>query len=165
MISIAPAVIGLYLLSCAGTASINIGDILLIGCAFAFSVQITLIDRFAQDLDTLRLNCIQSLVVALLSTFGMAIWEQPEIGAILSCWLPISYAGILSLGVAYSLQIVGQKRLEPTTASIMMSLESVVAALCGWLILQEQMSSWELAGCALVFTAVVLSQIPTKKAP
>lgn len=168
VISIIPAVIGLYLLSCIGVTTINTGDLLLMGCALAFAVQITLIDKFAATADTLRLNCIQSLVVAVLSAVFMALTEQPDMGNILSCWLPIGYAGVLSLGVAYSLQIVGQKHLEATTASIIMSLESVVAALCGWLLLEESMTPWELTGCALVFAAVILSQIPvkpTKNAP
>jgi len=81
---------------------------------------------------------------------------------ILSCALPLCYAGILSMGVAYTLQILGQKDLEPTTASLIMSLESVIAALCGWLILKETMTVPELLGCGLVFTAVIISQLPEK---
>ena len=162
-ISVALAVAGLYLLSCVGTSEINIGDICLIFSAMFFAVQITLIDRLAGDLDGLRLNAIQALVCGLLSAVVMFLTEEPRMANILSCWLPLAYAGILSMGVAYSLQIVGQQHLEPTPASLIMSLESVYAALCGWLILKEQMSSYELCGCALVFGAVVLSQIPVKK--
>lgn len=165
-ISIFLAVIGLYLLSCVGVTSIRTGDLLLLGCALAFAVQITLIDRFGSDVDGLRLNCIQCLVVALLSGIFMLVTEEPQLPNILSCWLPIGYAGVLSMGVAYSLQVLGQQRIEPTTASLIMSLESVVAAITGWLILQETMTFWELTGCALVFTAVILSQIqPKKKKP
>ena len=79
--------------------------------------------------------------------------------------MPISYAGVLSLGVAYSLQIIGQRHVEPTTASLFMSLESVFAALSGWLLLNERMSPRELAGCALIFLSVLITQMPTKKAP
>ena len=93
----------------------------------------------------------------------MFLTETPDLGNILSCWLPICYAGILSSGVAYSLQIIGQKNLEPTAASLIMSLESVFAALFGWLILHEVMSPTELCGCFLVFAAVILSQIPVEK--
>ncbi len=163
LISIVLAVTGLYLLSCVGVTSIRTGDLLLLGCALAFAVQITLIDRLGQDVDGLRLNCIQCLVVTVLSSIFMFGTEEPHLPDILSCWLPIGYAGILSMGVAYSLQVLGQQRLEPTSASLIMSLESVVAALTGWLILHETMTGWELLGCVLVFAAVILSQIPAKR--
>jgi len=165
VISILLAVVGLYLLSCMGVTTISTGDLLLLGCALAFAVQITLIDRLGADVDGLRLNCIQCLVVAVLSSVFMFTTETPSMPNILSCWLPIGYAGVLSMGVAYSLQVLGQQRIEPTTASIIMSLESVIAALSGWLILHETMTFWELTGCVLVFIAVILSQIPLKKAP
>lgn len=166
VISIFLAVIGLYLLSCVGVTTIRTGDLLLLGCALAFAVQITLIDRLGHDVDGLRLNCIQCLVVAILSSFFMFGMEAPSLPDILSCWLPIGYAGVLSMGVAYSLQVLGQQRLEPTAASLIMSLESVVAAITGWLILHETMTFWELLGCCMVFAAVILSQIPSKaKAP
>lgn len=161
--SIILAVIGLYLLSCIGVTTISTGDLLLLGCALAFAVQITLIDRLGSDVDGLRLNCIQCLVVAILSALFMFGTEEPRLPDILSCWLPIGYAGVLSMGVAYSMQVLGQQRIEPTTASLIMSLESVIAALSGWLILHETMTFWELMGCALVFLAVILSQIPVKQ--
>ena len=159
-ISVGLAVAGLYLLSCMGAGQINRGDLLLMGCALAFAVQITCIDRFAGGLDGLRLNCIQSLVVAVLSAPFMALTETVDVGNLLNCWGPLLFAGVLSMGVAYSLQIVGQKSLEPTTASLIMSLESVFAALGGWWLLGETMTSWELLGCALVFLAVLISQAP-----
>ena len=162
-ISVALAVVGLYLLSCVGAARINQGDLLLMVCAIAFAVQITLIDRLAGTLDGLRLNCIQSLVCSLLSALVMFFTEAPDMGNIISCWLPLAYAGILSMGVAYSLQIIGQRHVEPTPASLIMSLESVFAAGFGWLLLHETMTPVELIGCALVFAAVILSQIPAKK--
>ena len=161
--SVGLAVVGLYLLSCMGVSQINIGDILLAGCALAYAVQITCIDRLAGDLDGVRLNCVQALVVTVLSIPFMVFTETVDIGNILACSLPLAYAGILSMGVAYSLQIVGQKYLEPTTASLIMSLESVIAALCGWLILKETMTPWELVGCGLVFSAVIISQLPKKE--
>ena len=160
-VSVGLAVAGLYLLSCVGVTEINKGDFLLLICAFAFAVQITLVDQLAGDLDSLRLNCIQSLVCAMLSAVLMFAAETPCMANILSCWLPLGYAGVLSMGVAYSLQIIGQKHLEHTVASLIMSLESVFAELCGWLLLHETMTTWELSGCLLVFLAVVLSQIPT----
>ena len=160
VISVVIAVVGLYLLSCAGVSQINKGDLYLMGCALAFAVQITLIDVLAGDLDGLRLNLIQSLVATLLSVPCMLLTEDISLNTILPCWLPICYAGILSSGVAYSLQIIGQKDLDPTAASLIMSLESVFAALFGWLLLHETMTPTELCGCALVFAAVVLSQLP-----
>lgn len=161
--SVVLALVGLYLLSFMGVSSINVGDLLLIGCALAFAVQILLIDSFAQNLDGLRLNCVQALVVAVLSLPWMLLTEELDMGNILACWLPLGFAGILSMGVAYSLQILGQKNLDPTTASLIMSLESVFAALGGWLILHNTMTPRELLGCALVFGGVILSQLPMKK--
>ena len=159
VISVLLAVLGLYLLSCMGVSGINVGDLLLMGCALAFAVQITFIDRFASELDGLRLNCIQALVVTLLSLPLMLFTETVEGASILACWPSLAFAGILSMGVAYTLQIVGQKHLEPAAASLIMSLESVFAALGGWLVLNETMTLWELTGCALVFAAVILSQL------
>ena len=161
--SIGLAVVGLYLLSCLGVSEINKGDLFLMVCAFAYAVQILCVDRFAGEVDGLRLNCMQSLVVTVLSVPCMLLTETIDIGNITNCWFPLCYAGILSMGVAYSLQIVGQQHLESTTAALIMSLESVIAALCGWLILKETMTVWELLGCGLVFIAVIVSQIPEKK--
>lgn len=158
--SVILAVIGLYLLCCMGASGINKGDLFLLGGAFAFAVQITCIDRMAGSFDGLRLNCVQSLVVALLSVPFVIFTETVHIPDILACWFPLVFAGILSMGVAYTLQIMGQKRLEPTTASLIMSLESVFAVLGGWLILHETMTPWEITGCVLVFAAVILSQAP-----
>lgn len=160
------AAIGLYFLSCAGVSGINVGDICLLLCALAFAVQITVIDRFAQIVDPLRLNCIQAGVCAAGSALVMLFTEAPTLYGIAGSWWPMCYAGFLSMGVAYSLQIIGQKHLDPAPASLIMSLESVFAALSGWLFLQETMTFEESVGCILVFLAVILSQIPinmTKK--
>ena len=162
-ISVALAVVGLYLLSCTGASGINIGDICLMGCALGFAVQITLVDRFAKDIDGFRLNCVQAVTVTVLSTPFMLATERVVMQDVLTCWLPLCYAGVMSMGVAYSLQIIGQKHLPPTEASLIMSLESVIAALCGWAFLKERMTVLELTGCALVFIAVILSQLPAKK--
>ncbi len=158
--SVVIAVVGLYLLCCVGVSEINRGDLFLMGCALAFAVQINCIDRLAGDLDGIRLNCVQSLVVTVLSLPFVALTETVHIPHILACWLPLMFAGVLSMGVAYTLQILGQKRLEPTTAALIMSLESVFAVLGGWMILKETMTPWETAGCVLVFSAVILSQVP-----
>lgn len=162
-ISVVVAVAGLYLLSCVGASEINLGDILMLGGALGFAVQITLVDELAGDLDGLRLNCIQAFVCSVFSVVVMFLTETPTFSGIVSAAIPIGYAGICSMGIAYSLQIIGQKHLEPTPASLIMSLESVFAALCGWLLLHERMSPAELCGCALVFCAVIISQLPEKK--
>ena len=162
-ISVALAVIGLYFLSCFGVSGISLGDLLTIGCAVMFAVQITLIDTLAKDLDALRLNAIQALVCAVLSAIVMLFTEEPTLEAITACALPLAHAGFLSMGAAYSLQILGQKDLEPTAASLIMSLESVFAVIFGAWILSERMTPWECIGCILMFIAVVLSQIPTNK--
>lgn len=159
--SVAIAAVGLYFISGAGVSSLNIGDVLMLLCAVAFSVQILLLDKLAADLDSVALNLVQSLICALIATFFM-VMEGTAPADILDCWLPLGYAGVLSMGVAYTLQIVGQKALEPTTASLLMSFESVFAALSGWLVLNEKLSTNELWGCALVFFAIILSQIPGK---
>lgn len=160
VISVALAVAGLFLLSCVGVTEVNSGDLLLLGCAFAFAVQITCIDRLAGGLDCIRLNCIQALIVSILSAISMGLAETFVLEDILSAWAPLLFAGVLSMGLAYSLQIVGQHHLEPAPASLIMSLESVFAAIGGWWLLHERMKSYELLGCGLVFAAVILSQIP-----
>ena len=162
-ISVAIAVIGLYMLSCTGTTGIERGDLLLMGCALAFAIQITLVDRLAGNLDGLRVNCIQALVCATLSVPFMLLTETVDWNNLLHCWFPLFYAGVLSMGVAYSLQILGQQSLDPTPASLIMSMEAIFAALCGWLLLNERMNSSELLGCALVLAGVIISQIPIKK--
>lgn len=162
-VSVGLAVVGLYLLSCAGVNRINIGDILLMGCAAAFAVQIILVDRLAQDLDGLRLNFVQFLVNALISTLVMLATETPHWDSILACGVPLVYTGVMSSAVAYSLQIMGQQNLPSAPASLIMSLESVFAALSGWLLLNESMTGVELFGCGLVFAAVIMSQMPNKK--
>lgn len=163
LLSLIPAIVGLYLLSCTSVSGINKGDVLLLLCAVAFSVQILLIDRHCAGLDGLKLNCIQALVAAVLSVPWALLTETVDAFRIASCWLPLGYAGVLSMGVAYTLQIVGQKRVAPSAAALLMSLESVFAALFGWLLLHETMTGAEELGCLLVFAAVVISQLPEKK--
>ena len=163
LLSLIPAIVGLYLLSCTSVSGINKGDVLLLLCAVAFSVQILLIDRHCAGLDGLKLNCIQALVVTVLSVPWALLTETVDASLIASCWLPLGYAGILSMGVAYTLQIVGQKGVAPSAAALLMSLESVFAALFGWLLLHETMTRAEELGCVLVFAAVVISQLPEKK--
>lgn len=163
LLSLIPAIVGLYLLSCTSVSGINKGDVLLLLCAVAFSVQILLIDRHCAGLDGLKLNCIQALVAAVLSVPWALLTETVDASRIASCWLPLGYAGVLSMGVAYTLQIVGQKRVAPSAAALLMSLESVFAALFGWLLLDQTLSTRELFGCAVMFAAIILSQLPERR--
>ena len=159
-VSVAIAVVGLYFLSFVGVERINIGDVLLLGCALMFAVQIQAVDRFAPQVDPLRLNCLQALVCAVGSAVIAFFAEEISLSGLLAGWFPLCYAGFLSMGLAYSLQILGQKHLEPTAASLIMSLESVFAVLAGWLLLSETLAPQEALGCVLMFVAVILSQIP-----
>ena len=161
-ISVALAVAGLYLLSCVGVTEINIGDILILISAGAFAVQIVLIDILAQELDGLRLNCVQFVVVTALSALAAVFTEAPTWQAVWDCALPLLYTGVLSSGAAFSLQILGQQHLPPEPASLIMSLESVFAVLAGWVILGQTLSPTELLGCCLVFAGVILCQTKTK---
>ncbi len=157
------AAVGLYFLSIRGDFTMENGDLLVLACAVVFAVHILLVDRFAPRMDVIRLNCIQFSVVALLSAVPMAIFEQPSAHAIGSAWLTLLYAGLFSGCAAYTLQMLGQRRLEPTTASLLLSPESVFSALAGWAILGQTLSGRELFGCALVFAAVVSSQLPWRR--
>ena len=161
-ISVLLAVVGLYLLSCVGVTQVNIGDLYILGCAMGYAVQITLVDQLGRELDGLRLNCVQSLFCGIFSGIVMLTTEEPVLANIIACWNPLVYAGIFSLGIAFSLQIIGQQHLEPTPAALIMSLESVFATLSGAIILHDQMSGKEYFGCTLMLLAVILAQLPEK---
>lgn len=156
------AVIGFYLLSISGRVSINKGDILVLICAVLFSVHILVIDYFSPKGEGVTISCIQFFTSGILCGIMMFLFENPQIKDILAAYLPILYAGVMSCGVAYTLQIVGQKNMDPTVASLILSLESVFSALAGWLILGQRLSGKELIGCSLVFVAVLLAQMPQK---
>lgn len=160
-VSVTIAAAGLYLLSYVGVDSVNVGDVCMMGCALAYAVQITLVDRLAGGLDGLRLNCVQFLVTAVLAALATLIFEEPTWSGILACGGALLYTGILSSAVGYSLQILGQQRLAPEPAALIMSLESVFAVLAGWLVLGQTLSTPETLGCILVFAAVILSQRQT----
>lgn len=172
-IGIVIAVIGLYLLCIHGDFSIQFSDVLLLFCAFLFAVHILVIDHFSPLADGVRMSCIQFFVCSALSFIpmffvdmghslsGIEAWAPALLNP--SAWIPILYAGVLSCGVAYTLQIVGQQGVNPTVASLLMSLESVFSVLAGWVILGEALSPRELLGCVLIFGAVILAQIPNRK--
>lgn len=159
---VALALAGLYLLCIHDGISFNPGDLLTLACALVFSIQITLVDYFAPKTDSVALSCIQFFTGAGLSAIGMLLLEQPDWHALLRAWKPVLYAGALSSGVAYTLQIIGQKGMNPTVASLIMSLESVISVIAGWLILGQTLSIRELAGCILMFAAIILAQLPDK---
>ncbi len=162
-IGVALAVVGMYLLCMKEGFSISYGDFMVLLCAFVFSLHILTVDYFSPKTDGIQLSCIQFFVCGCLSAFPMILFEQPNLYQILQAWLPLAYAGVLSSGVAYTLQIITQKHLNPTVASLLMSLESVFAVLTGWLVLKERLSVRELLGCVLVFAAIILAQLPQRQ--
>lgn len=157
------AAVGLYLLSITGGFNIGRGDLLVLLCAVGFSMHILVIDYFSPKTDGVAMSCIQFFVVAACSAVVMFIFETPTWEYIMSAWIPILYAGVLSSGVGYTLQIVAQKDTDPTTASLLMSLESVFALLAGMAALGEVMSGRQILGCALMFIAIVAAQLPEKR--
>ncbi len=158
---------GLYFLciDSRGFGSITFGNILAFCCAFFFAIHILLIAKFAPDVDGIKLSCVQFFVCGILSLVLMFIFEKPSWSSIFAAKLPILYSGILSCGVAYTLQVIGQKFCEETIASLLMCMESVFAVLCeavcsalfgfGGKVLSER----EIAGCAIMFLAIILSQL------
>ena len=162
-ISVALAVVGMYFLCMTGSLSLGRGEALCMLCALFFAVHITVIDHFSPNVDGVRMSCIQFFVCGGLSAVLMFLFEKPDIHKIAAAWLPILYTGVLSSGVAYTLQIVAQKNVNPTVASLLMSLESVFSALAGWAILGQGLSGRELFGCALLFAAIMLAQLPIGK--
>lgn len=160
-ICVALSVVGLYLL-CMTESSLTLayGDFLVLICAILFSLHIMIIDYFSPKGDGVVISCIQFFVCGIVSGIIMLFVEEPSVGNIMAAKMPILYAGVLSSGVAYTLQIVGQKDMNPTVASLILCLESVISALAGWLILDEALTPRELFGCLLMFLAIVLAQVP-----
>lgn len=156
--------IGLYLLCMTDKSfSLAYGDTLVLICAVCFAIHIMTVDYFISKADGVKLSCVQFLTAGVLGIICMLLFESPDMGAILDCWVPILYAGVLSCGIGYTFQVVAQKHAEPTVASLIMSLESAFAVLCGAILLGEAMSVRELSGCAVIFAAVIISQLPEKK--
>ena len=157
------AMVGLYLLSVTEGFRLSVGDTLVLLCAVAFSFHIVAVDHYAARVDGVKLSCIQFLVCGVLSSIMMFIFEEPQMAGLLKAAAPILYAGIMSCGVAYTLQIVGQKYTRPTVASLLMSLESVFAVLAGMLLLREIPTAREAFGCVIMFAAIIITQLPEKK--
>ena len=170
------AVAGLYLLCMSGSDhGLQKGDFLIMICSFIFSIHIMIIDYFSPAVDGVKMSCIQFffciqhtlilekfqfLVSGTISLICMTIFEEPHIAQILAAWKPILYAGVMSCGMGYTLQIVGQKGVNPASASLILSLESSISVLAGWLILGQKLTGREILGCVLMFSAIVLAQVP-----
>ncbi|MBE6750731.1 MAG: DMT family transporter [Ruminococcaceae bacterium] len=162
-LSVLVALLGVYMLCFSGSfEEIYLGDILMLVCALGFTFHIIFIDKYVGFVGGIKLSVMQFLVTAVVSLVLSFIfeWKALDIDNILSAALPIVYLGIMSSGVGYTLQIIGQKYAEPAVASISMSLESVFAALGGWVILGNKLSPKEIFGCLLVFAAIILAQLP-----
>lgn len=161
-IGVAFAVCGLYFLCMNHGLKLERGDAMVLVCAVIFSLHILVIDHFAPKVDGVRMSCIQFWVCGVLSLACSFIFETPQLSGILAAWKPVCYGGVMSCGVAYTLQIVGQKGMNPTVASLILSLESVVSVVAGFLILRQSMSRRELFGCCLMVVAIVLAQLPER---
>ena len=164
------AAVGMYLLCIQGSFRIGLGDGLVFLCAIVFSIHILVIDYFSPKADGVMLSCIQFLVCGVICTTCALLFEKPSFAQLLSGAVPILYAGVMSCGVAYTLQIVGQKNVNPTVAALILSLESVVSMLAGWFAYKvgflkedQTLTALQLLGCAIVFAAVVLVQLPLEK--
>ena len=161
---VAIAVVGFYFLCMTESLRLGLGDFLVLLCAIAFSIHILVIDHFSPKVDGVKMSAIQFLTAAIISAVPTLLWEQPVFTEILQAWQPVLYAGVMSCGVAYTLQIMAQKNADPTVASLLLSLESVFSVLAGWVLLGQGLSLKELFGCVLIFCAIILAQLPEKKA-
>ena len=161
--AVAVALAGLYFLCITERFTIGKGDILIFLCALVFSLPILVIDYFSPKVDGVKMSCIQFFVCGIASLPFMFALETPKIEAMIAGWMPLLYAGVLSCGVAYTLQIIGQKNVNPAVASLILSLESCFSVLAGWVVLGERLSVRESVGCVLMFAAIILAQMPEKK--
>ena len=162
-IAVVLALVGMYLLCLTrGDFYLQKGDLYILVSAVIFAIQILAIDHFTLLVDGVKLSCAQVLTNAVLGTIMMFLFEQPKIENIFAAWLPIVYAGALSSGVGYTFQIIGQKGMNPTVASLILSLESVISVLAGWLLLHQILTVREMVGCVLAFAAIIIVQLPDR---
>lgn len=162
ILSVILGLVGLFLLCITEQLSIGKGDFYVLLCSFAFTAHILVIDYFSAKADGVFLSCVQFLTCGIISLPFIFFMDKPQISQILAAGIPILYAGILSCGVAYTLQIVGQKNMNPTIASLILSLESVISVLAGWVILGQTLSGREIAGCVVMFIAIIIAQLPSR---
>ena len=161
-IGVVIALAGLYFLCITQKLTIQRGDALILCCSVLYAGQILAIDHYNPFVDGVKMSCIQFLVCGILSGIPALIFESPDLAGIFAAKIPVLYAGVMSCGVAYTLQIVGQKNMNPTVASLILSLESCISVIAGWLILGQNLSSREIFGCVLMFGAIILAQLPQK---
>ena len=160
-IAVVLSISGLYLLSFSGgPEGINTGDLMMIACACIFSLQIMTINHYVDRLDGLKLSCMEFLFEGVIATAGMLIFERPDPASLIPAFSAILYAGIMSNGVAYTLQVIGQRDFDPTIASLCMCMESVFGAIGGYFLLGQRLSTREMSGCALMFFAILIAEIP-----
>ena len=159
------AAVGLYILCIpAGVVfEVKFADVLVFICALIFTAQILLVDYYSPKVDGVKLACIQFFTSAVISTIGALVTGSFDVVFNIEAWIPILYAGVLSSGVAYTLQIIGQKDLNPTVASIIMSLEACVSVIAAWVILGDAMDARQITGCVIMFGAILLAQLPEKR--
>ena len=157
------AVFGMYFLCIDSGFSIGRGDFFILLCSGGFAAHILVVDYFSPKVDGMRLSLLQFIVVGGICLIIALITERPTASDIMACWFPILYAAVFSSGVAYTLQILAQKDLNPTIAAIVMSCESVFSVLAGWIVLGEKLSGREFLGCAFMLVAIILSQMPQKQ--
>ncbi len=162
-IAVALSLVGLYLLCITDGFSIGKGDLLVFICAVFFSLHILVIDHFSPLVDGVKMSCIQFFVCGILSLIPALLTENISLSTLLDAWAPILYAGVLSSGVAYTLQIIGQKNINPTVASLILSMESCISVIAGFIILKQTLSVREITGCILMFIAIILAQLPKTK--
>lgn len=158
--AVAIALAGLYFLCITESFSVGEGEVYVFISALLFSLHILVIDYFAPKTDGVKMSCIQFFVAGLLSFMPMMLLETTTVDGVVKSWLPLLYAGVLSSGVGYTLQIIGQKNMNPTIASLILSLESCISVLAGWALLGERLSVRESMGCVLMFAAIILAQLP-----
>ncbi len=163
-IGVAMALAGLYLLCITEGFAVQSGDLMVFICALLFAGHILVIDHFTHRADGVAMACIQFFACGLLCAVPMLIFERPSLAQLCAAWLPVLYAGVLSSGVGYTLQIIGQRDMNPTVASLILSLESVVSVLAGLVLLGQRLSAREWTGCLLMFCAIILAQLPGRRA-
>ncbi len=159
------SVIGLYLLCVSDGYRLEVADIFLLACALFFAFHIIFIDYISPGTNGVLISCVQFFVAGILCMVAMLLFEMPSFAGIVKAYIPILYTGVLSCGVAYTFQILGQKYVEPTKASLILCLESVVSVLAGWILLQQALSARELIGCVVMFVAIIMAQFVQKEEP
>lgn len=161
-LGVALSAVGMYFLCVHESLSLNQGDLMVLAGAVGFSFHILLIDRYSAHVDGVKLSCLQFFMAGVLGLVCMFLFETPQISQIFAAWLPLLYAGVFSCGVAYTLQILGQRDTDPTIASMILCLEAVFSVIFSWFLLGERLSAREIFGCVLIFAAILLAQLKGK---